>query len=99
MPLPPAPKLSLMESDRQQLREIRRHRSPPPGIVLRVDIVLGAGEGIVNPVLARNLSTSLPTGLLWRRRLDSGGLAAVREDRPAGRRSSNQPVRKRFRLH
>ena len=82
MPLPPAPKLYLTDSDRKQLLEISRHRSTPRGIVLRVDIVLGAAEGIANHVLARNLSTSLPTVLLWRRRFDSGGLAAVLEDRP-----------------
>lgn len=82
MPLPPAPKLSLTGSDRQQLLEISRHRGTPRGIVLRVDIVLGAADGIANHVLARNLSTSLPTVLLWRRRFDSGGLAAVLEDRP-----------------
>ena len=82
MPLPPAPELSLTDSDRKQLLEISRHRSTPRGIVLRVDIVLGAAEGIANHVLARNLSTSLPTVLLWRRRFDSGGLAAVLEDRP-----------------
>ena len=82
MPLPPAPKLSLTDSDRKQLLEISRHRSTPRGIVLRVDIVLGAAEGIANHVLARNLSTSLPTVLLWRRRFDSGGLAEVLEDRP-----------------
>ena len=82
MPLPPASKLSLTDSDREQLLEISRHRSTPRGIVLRVDIVLGAAQGIANHVLARNLSTSLPTVLLWRRRFDSGGLAAVLEDRP-----------------
>src|ERR1700740_2641442 len=82
MPLPPAPKLSLAVSDRKRLLEISRHRSTPRGIVLRVNIVLGAAEGIANHVLARNLSTSLPTVLLWRRRFDSGGLAAILEDRP-----------------
>src|SRR5262249_17259322 len=82
MPLPPAPKLPLTDSDRKQLLEISRHRSPPRVVVLCVDIVLAAAEGIANHVLARNLSTSLPTILLWRRRFDSGGLAAVLEDRP-----------------
>ena len=70
MPLPPASKLSLTDSDREQLLEISRHRSTPRGKVLRVDIVLGAAQGIANHVLARNLSTSLPTVLLWRRRFD-----------------------------
>jgi transposase len=82
MPLPPAPKLSLSVADRTQLLEIIRHRSTPRGIVLRLDIVLGAAEGVGNHVLARNLSTSLPTVLLWRRRFNNGGLAAILEDRP-----------------
>lgn len=49
---------------------------------MRINIVLGAAEGVANHVLARKLSTSLPTVLLWRRRYENGGLAAVVEDRP-----------------
>src|SRR5262244_3219546 len=82
MPLPPAPKLPLTDSDRKQLLEISRHRSTHRGVILRVDIILGAAEGIANHVLARNLSTSLPGILLWLRRFDSGGLPAVLDDRP-----------------
>lgn len=82
MPLPAAPNLPLSESERKQLLAVSRHRSTPRGIVLRLNIVLGAAEGIANHALARKLSTSLPTVLLWRRRFDSGGLAAVLEDRP-----------------
>jgi len=82
MPLAAAPKLPLSESERKQLLALSRHRSTPRGIVLRLNIVLGAAEGIANHVLARQLSTSLPTVLLWRRRYESGGLAAVLQDRP-----------------
>src|SRR5215469_18672380 len=82
MPLPPASKLVLTDPERRQLQTISRHRASPRGIALRVNIVLGAAEGIANHVLARSLSTSLPTVLLWRRRFDSGGLAAVLQDRP-----------------
>ena len=85
MPLPAAPKLVLSESERKQLLALSRHRSTPRGIVVRVNIVLGAAEGIANHVLARRLSTSLPTVLLWRRRYESGGLAAVVEDPRSGR--------------
>src|SRR3974390_693077 len=92
MPLPPAPKLCLTDSDRKQLREISRHRSTPRGIVLRIDIVLGAAEGVANHVLARNLSTSLPTVLLWRKRFDSGGLAAVLDDRARRARPHRIPA-------
>jgi len=81
MPLPAASKLVLTDPERRELQAISRHRNTPKGIVLRVNIVLGAAEGLANHVLARNLSTSLPTVLLWRRRYESDGLAAVLEDR------------------
>ena len=82
MPLPPAPRLALTDSDREQLLEFSRHRSAPQGLLLRIKIVLGAAEGIANHVLARKLSTSVPTVLLWRRRFEKGGISAVLEDRP-----------------
>ena len=82
MPLPPAPKLVLTASERTQILALSRHRATPRGIVLRLNIVLGAAQGIANHVLARNLSTSVPTVLQWRRRFESDGLAGVVEDRP-----------------
>ncbi len=47
-----------------------------------MNIILGAAEGVANHVLARNLSTSLPTVLLWRKRYQSEGMAGILEDRP-----------------
>src|ERR1043165_9525072 len=81
MPLPPAPRLVLTDPERRQLQAISRHRNTPIGIALRLNIILGAAEGTANHVLARDLSTSLPTVLLWRRRYESDGLAGVMEDR------------------
>src|SRR5689334_20567687 len=81
MPLPPASKLVLTAPERRPLQAISRQRSTPRGIALRVNILLGAAEGTANHVLARDLSTSLPTVLLWRRRYESDGLAGVIEDR------------------
>ena len=81
MPLPPALKLVLTDSERMQLLALSRHRSTPRGIVLRSNIVLGAAAGVANHVLARNLSTSLPTVLLWRKRYESDRLVGVIEDR------------------
>src|SRR6266404_7657637 len=82
MPLPPAARLALDEADRKQLMAIRQHRSAPRGIVLRINIVLGAAEGLANRVLARKLSTSVPTVLLWRKRYQRDGIAGILEDRP-----------------
>jgi hypothetical protein len=56
MPLPPAPKLDVIESDRKELVALSRQRSIPRGILLRVNIVLGAAEGRANHLLARELS-------------------------------------------
>jgi transposase len=82
MPLPPAAGLKVSDGDRQKLRAISRHRSTPHGIVLRINIVLGAAEGLANRVLARKLGTSVPTVLLWRKRYESDGLMGILEDRP-----------------
>src|SRR5947209_7751564 len=82
MPLPAAAGLALSEADRKQLRAISRHRSTPRGIVLRINILLGAAEGLANRVLARKLCTSVPTVLLWRKRWESDGLRGILEDRP-----------------
>ena len=87
MPLPPAPKLVLTQSARKQLLVISRQRATPRGIVLRINIVLGAADGVANHVLARELSTSVPTVLLWRRRYETEGLSGILEDRHrSGRR-------------
>ena len=72
----------LGDSERKQLLEISESRGTPRGIALRAEIVLGAARGIANRVLARTLSTSVPTVLLWRKRYESGGLAAILEDLP-----------------
>jgi transposase len=64
------------------VQAIRRHRSASRKIALRVNIILGAVEGIANNVLTRDLSTLLPTVLLWNKRHESNGLAGTLEDRP-----------------
>ena len=86
MPLPPADKLILTDAQRKQLLAISRHRSTPRGIVLRISIVLGAAEGVANRALARKLSTSVPTVLLWRKRYESDGLKGLLEERPRSSR-------------
>src|SRR5260370_41316258 len=82
MPLPPAAGLALSNAERKQLVAIGRHRSSPRGIVLRIEIVLGAAQGLANRVLARKLSNSVPTVLLWRKRFESEGITGILEDRP-----------------
>jgi len=82
MPRPPADPLPLSKPEKTDLLEIGRHRSTPQSVVLRVKIVLGAAEGVPNKALARQLSTTLPTVLLWRRRYQDEGLGGILQDRP-----------------
>src|SRR5438270_12015039 len=80
MPLPSAAALQLSDSERKQLMAIGRQRITPRGIVLRINIVLGAADGIANRVLARSLSTSVPTVLLWRKRYEKDGMQGILTD-------------------
>lgn len=82
MPLPAAPPLDLSAKERNELCKITRHPSTPQAIALRCRVVLGAAEGTANHELARELDTSLPTVLLWRRRFAEHGLAGILEDKP-----------------
>lgn len=82
MPHAPAAPLEITDRDRRKLSEMIALRSAPQGVVLRAKIVLGAAQGMANKALARQLGTSLPTVLLWRRRFQSDGLAGILEDRP-----------------
>jgi transposase len=82
MPLAPAAALAVSAGERSELIQITSARNAPQGIVLRARIVLGAANGVGNKVLARQLSTSLPTVLLWRRRFQEEGLLGILDDRP-----------------
>ena len=82
MPHPPAGRLRLTPRQREELRIVKRRRSTPQSIVLRINIVLGAAEGRSNHGMAREFSTSLPTVLLWRQRFATKGVAGILQDQP-----------------
>ncbi len=82
MPLPAAPALVLAPAQRSELKRIARYPGTPQAMVLRCRVVMGASQGTANNQLARQLSTSLPTVLLWRRRFLDHGLLGILEDKP-----------------
>lgn len=82
MPFAPASALEVSDAERRELSLLTGSRAAPQGIAMRARIVLGAAAGVANKVLARQLSTSLPTVLLWRRRFEEEGLIGILEDRP-----------------
>jgi transposase len=86
--------LFLSEAEKKQLARLSRHRSTPCGVLLRIQIVQAAAQGVANRAIARRLSTSLPTVLLWRVRYEADGLPALLEDRPrSGRPKEISPER------
>src|SRR5258707_7048664 len=87
----PRSRIALDNADRKELMAIRQHRSAPSGLVLRINIILGAAEGLANRVLARKLSTSVPTVLLWRKRYESDGIRGILEDRSRPWRPERNP--------
>ena len=82
MPLPAAPALTLTPAQRTELMKITRYPGTPQAIVLRCRVGRGASQGPANNQLARQLSTSLPTVLLWSRRFMEQGLLGILEDKP-----------------
>lgn len=82
MPRPPAPPLPLTDRERTELLQVNRQRAVPQSIALRVRIILAAAAGTPNKALARQLSTTLPTVLLWRRRYEEQGLSGILQDLP-----------------
>ena len=85
MPRSPAPALGVTTRQREKLLEVKRHRSTPQSVVLRVNIVLGASEGRPKPRLSARVGDECAHGAavapairLRRRDGDSGRPAPLR---------------------
>lgn len=70
---------------RRDLERIVRSGKAEQRVALRARIVLGAADGKSNNALARELGTSRPTVIDWRRRFADGGIKALYDSRPRGR--------------
>ena len=79
--------LSISEQEQRILGRLAHAPSTPQGIVLRTRIVLLAGEGLANHLIAKRLSTSRPTVLLWRNRfLEKGSTGLLHIEAGRGRK-------------
>ena len=81
--------------ERKPLEAWIRAKTTPQRVVLRSRICLLAAEGKSNNAIARQLGTSRPTVLLWRKRFAEAGPSGLSEDAPHGpsaRRLSPQKV-------
>jgi len=77
--------LAVTPEENTELRRIVRSGKTEQRLAFRARIVLGAAQGQSNAALAKELKTSRPTVIDWRRRYAEGGLKALYEDRPRGR--------------
>lgn len=77
--------LAVSPENRRALERIARSGKTEQRIALRALIVLGAAAGKSNNALAKELKTSRPTVLDWRRRFAEGGIKALYDVRPRGR--------------
>jgi transposase len=76
--------LLVTEEQRKTLEAWVRAGSMPQKIVLRARICLLAAEGLSNSAIAKELKTSRPTVIEWRRRFENGGPEGIAEDAPHG---------------
>ena len=76
--------MPISAEQRKTLEAWSRAKTTPQRIVLRSRICLLAAEGKANNAIARQLRTSRPTVLLWRKRFEKQGAPGLSEDAPHG---------------
>ena len=71
-----APQLAVSEEQRKVLETWVRAHSTPQSVVTRARIILLSGEGVPNNRIAKELSISRATVILWREGFTAGGAQA-----------------------
>jgi transposase len=79
-----ANRLKMTKEQRKTLSAWARAGTTPQRTALRVKICLLAADGMSNNAIAKELGTSRPTVLQWRRRFEEQGPAGLAEDAPHG---------------
>jgi|ERR1039457_2808460 transposase len=77
--------LVLRPGDEPRLKALLRSPTVEAGLAQRARIVLLAGEGLPNAVIARRAGVSRPTVIGWRGRYEGGGIAALSDLERSGR--------------
>ncbi len=76
--------LSMSSEQRSQLETWVRAKRTPQRVVFRSRICLLAAQGLSNTAIARQLQTSRPTVLVWRKRFQDHGPVGLTKDAPKG---------------
>jgi transposase len=81
----PAPALVLREGDREELVRLTRATSGRAGLAQRARIVLLAGEGVSNTVIAERVGATRATVIGWRNRYLAKGIAGLDDEPRSGK--------------
>jgi transposase len=80
----PAEPLPMNKEERRQLEGWVRAKTSSQRLAFRARICLLAADGLSNNAIAKRLSTSRPTVLLWRSRFEEQGPKGLTKDAPRG---------------
>jgi hypothetical protein len=83
--------IDLSAQDRQELESLVRRRRAEQRMVIRARIVLAAGEGTQNALIAERLGVALNTVIKWRKRFFEEGVAGLSERKRSGRPRTFSP--------
>jgi transposase len=77
--------LVLRRGDESKLNALLRSPTVQAGLAQRARIVLLAAEGLPNAEIGRRVGVSRPTVVHWRHRFETGGIAALADEKRSGR--------------
>jgi transposase len=77
--------LVLRPGDEAKLLALTRSSTVEAGLAKRARIVLLAAEGVSNTEIGRRVGVSRPTVIGWRHRFETGGIAALADEKRSGR--------------
>jgi transposase len=77
--------LAVTPEDKAELERLVRSGKTEQRVAFRSRIILKAAEGLPNRTIARELGTSRPTVIDWRKRYAAEGIKGLRHDRPRGK--------------
>ncbi len=91
-------KITLSDSDKQQLEKNTGSRAISIRLSERSKIILLSAEGLANKIIAQKLSIPPNKVGLWRNRFAEGGIKAITKDKPRGANQGGKETLKQARL-
>lgn len=96
--MPAQVKVTLSPKEQHRLEHAVESRTSSQRLVMRAQIVLLAGENIINSEIAERLNLNKNTVALWRNRYVNEGFNGLLKDRPRGRNHGGKKTKEQERL-